>query len=596
MPKINDTSAYPITAPAAGDFVPGTDVSDTSPDPAGQTVSFSVDGLADHGAGRNVRAGLAADRPAAAVAGRLYYATDTDTLSRDTGAAWETLAIGWSTITGTPSTLAGYGITDAASDAELAAHEADTTSVHGIADTATLYRAGGADVAVADGGTGASDAPGARTNLGLGTAATADTGTTGGQVLTRTGADGLYQPLDADLSAVAALTTTAYGRALLEVASAAALRAAAELGALAVEDDVTAAQISDATANGRALITAANYAAMRALLDLEVGTDVQAQDAELSALAGLTSAADRLPYFTGSGSAALATFTGAGRDLVDDADAAAQRTTLGLGTIATQAASNVSITGGAISGITDLAVADGGTGASTAPDARANLGTNDAANLTTGTVATARLGSGAASSSTFLRGDQTWAAAGAIVRGRVNIAGTNYYHMPGVGALTQLTTQTLTTNQIRYEPRLVTTAITLDRIAIEVTTGSGSGTTARLGIYTADTDWNPVTLVLDAGTVPVDTGAAGTQAITINQALDPGRYLFCLNADAGAILRNIRANAPWDAMHPGANPSIVALLANQTYGALPGTPTAIATVSLGATTFNNCIFVRISAP
>jgi hypothetical protein len=41
------------------------------------------------------------------------------------------------------------------------------------------------------------------------------------------------------------------------------------------------------------------------------------------------------------------------------------RADLGLGTIATQAASSVAITGGTISGITDLAVADGGTGAST---------------------------------------------------------------------------------------------------------------------------------------------------------------------------------------------------------------------------------------
>lgn len=62
------------------------------------------------------------------------------------------------------------------------------------------------------------------------------------------------------------------------------------------------------------------------------------------------------------------------KTLVDDADAAASRTTLGLGTIATQTASSVSITGGSITGITDLAIADGGTGASTAAGARTAIG------------------------------------------------------------------------------------------------------------------------------------------------------------------------------------------------------------------------------
>lgn len=100
----------------------------------------------------------------------------------------------------------------------------------------------------------------------------------------------------------------------------------------------------------------------RTNLGLAIGTNVQAYDATLAALANVTTAANSLIYATGLDTFDVATLTSYARTLLDDADASAARTTLGLGTMATQNANNVSITGGNISSITlDLVTIDGGT-------------------------------------------------------------------------------------------------------------------------------------------------------------------------------------------------------------------------------------------
>jgi len=170
--------------------------------------------------------------------------------------------------------------TDNSTDVTLVTTAADYLSISGQAITLGLIDLT-ADVSgtlpLANGGIGATTAAGGRTNLGL--------------VI---GTD--VQAYDAQLADIAGLTPTD--------------------SVFIVGDGSNFVAESGATA--------------RASLGLTIGTDVQAYDAELAALASVTSAANKLPYFTGSGTADVTDLSSFGRTLIDDADAAAARATLGV--------------------------------------------------------------------------------------------------------------------------------------------------------------------------------------------------------------------------------------------------------------------------
>jgi hypothetical protein len=131
-----------------------------------------------------------------------------------------------------------------------------------------------------------------------------------------------YQPLDAELTALAGLTSAANKLPYFTGSGTAALAdytaSARTFDALtAVAGDLvyasgaaTWARLAKGT-DGHVLWLASGLPAWASLATV----GIQPLDSELTALAGLTSAADKLPYFTGSGTAALADFGASARTL-----------------------------------------------------------------------------------------------------------------------------------------------------------------------------------------------------------------------------------------------------------------------------------------
>jgi hypothetical protein len=146
------------------------------------------------------------------------------------------------------------------------------------------------------------------------------------------------------------------------------------------------------------------------------------------------------------------------------------------------------------------------------------------------------------------------------------------YSLPGV-ALAGCSTHTVVANRLYYEPIFTDRQITLDRLAIGVTTAAAGQ--ARLGIYSADTFWQPTALILDAG--EVDTGTTGYKEITINLTLTPGLYLLAFVANATPVLRTISGSLVGAGISDTVGnyptyPFWTIMIANYTYAPLPSQP------------------------
>jgi len=216
----------------------------------------------------------------------------------------------------------------------VSTHAALTSSVHGISSFgATL---------VDD-----ANAATARTTLGLGTAATtastdyataaqgtkADNATQPGDnatTLNVSATDKLLGRSTAGAGSVEEITLTSAGRALLDDADAAAQRSTLGLGTAAT----TAASAYATSAQGTKADSATQPGDAATTLNVSATNKILGRSS------------------SGAGVVEEISCTSAGRALLDDADAAAQRSTLGLGTIATQASDAVNIDGGAIDAIT----------------------------------------------------------------------------------------------------------------------------------------------------------------------------------------------------------------------------------------------------
>jgi hypothetical protein len=199
--------------------------------------------------------------------------------------------------------------------------------------------------------------------------------------------------------------------------------------------------------------------------------------------------------------------------------AANARTNLGCGTMAVQDATGVNITGGSITGITDLAVADGGTGASNAGDARTNLGLVIGTNVQAFNQQLADIAALTPTDGNIIVGDgSTWVAeSGATARTSLGLGTGNSPQFTAieVGAASDTTLARASAGNLSVEGNLIYRAGGTDVPVADGGTGASTAAAAatNLGLGTGDSPQFAGINVGNASDTTITRDSAGVIAV-----------------------------------------------------------------------------------
>lgn len=130
-----------------------------------------------------------------------------------------------------------------------------------------------------------------------------------------------------------------------------------------------------------------------------------------------------------------------------------------------------------------------------------------------------------------------------VYQGKCAKTGTDYlmdYFPPDGGAVKSGTTLLLTAGEVYYQPFLILQTTTVTSIKFEVTGASGAGTGVYCGIYYADEDWQPTTLLVK-GNAEIATDAIGvkTATLTASTNIARGRYVMAMAVEDAPTMRAV---------------------------------------------------------